>query len=66
MFKFFFFRNCAVYYTMWKNIAEPGRKIWRVLIACWIPKITKTHSDYVIFLAFPLQQKLHERALVLR
>jgi len=51
---------------MWKNIAEPGRKIWRVLIACWIPKITKTHSDYVIFLAFPLQQKLHERALVLR
>jgi hypothetical protein len=35
-------------------------------IACWIPKATKTHSEYVIFFAFPLQQWLRERASVLR
>jgi hypothetical protein len=36
-------------------------------IACWIPKATNTHSEYVIvLLAFPLQQWMHERALMLR
>ena len=68
MFKNVFFRNRVVYEIMWKNIVEPGRPqitIWRVLIAYWIPKITNTHSDYVILHAFPLQQRLHERALVL-
>ena len=35
-------------------------------IACWIPKATNTHSQYVILIAFPLQQWLHERASVLR
>ena len=34
-------------------------------IACWIPKATNTHSEYVIRVAFPLQQRLHERASVL-
>jgi len=34
--------------------------------ACGIPKATKTHSEYVILIAFPWQQKLHERASVLR
>jgi hypothetical protein len=32
--------------------------IWRILIASWIPKATNTHSEYVIFIAFPLQQWL--------
>jgi len=36
------------------------------LIACWIPKATNTHSEYVILIAVPLQQWLHERASVLR
>jgi hypothetical protein len=40
--------------------------IWRIRIACWMPKATNTHSEYVIFIALPLQQWLHERALVLR
>jgi len=40
--------------------------IWRVRIACWIPKATNRHSEYVILIAFPLQQWLHERASVLR
>jgi hypothetical protein len=30
-------------------------------IACWIPKATDTHSEYVIVVAFPQQQWLHER-----
>ena len=28
--------------------------IWRMRIACWIPKATNTHSEYVILTAFPL------------
>ena len=34
--------------------------------AFWIPKATDTHSEYVTFTAFPLQQLLHESAWVLR
>jgi hypothetical protein len=34
-------------------------------IACWIPKATNTHSGYVIFFAFPLQQWLHDSASIL-
>jgi len=40
--------------------------IWRMRIACWIAKVTNTHSRYVIFTAFPLQQWLHERTSMLR
>jgi len=32
-------------------------------ILCWIPKAKRTHSQYVILIASPLQQWLHERAL---
>jgi hypothetical protein len=39
--------------------------IRRMCIACWIPKATNTNSEYVIFIAFPLQQCLHERASIL-
>jgi hypothetical protein len=42
---------------MWENIVEPDRpqmKIWRVRIACWITKATDIHSEYVILIAFPL------------
>jgi hypothetical protein len=34
-------------------------------IACWIPKATEIISEYVIRVASPLQQWLHERASVL-
>ena len=50
---------------MWKNIVELDRsqlKIWHMRIARWMPKATKTHSDYVILIAFPLQQWLHKHA----
>jgi len=59
--------NIAIHDTMWKNIVErsrPPMTIWRVYIACWIPKATNTHSEYVIIIAFPLQL-LHEYASVL-
>ena len=40
--------------------------IWRMRVACWITKATNTHSEYVILIAFPHQQWLHESALMLR
>jgi len=61
--------NRAVYEIMWENIVEhdrPQMTIWRMRIACWIPKATKTNSECVITIAFPLQKSLHERASILR
>ena len=58
-----FRENLAVYEIMWKNIVERGRSlmtIWCMRIACWISKATNTHSQYVILVAFPLQQWVHE------
>jgi len=54
---------------MRKNIVQPVRPqaiIRRMRIACWISKATNTHSQYAKRIAPPLQQCLHERALVLR
>jgi hypothetical protein len=34
--------------------------------ACWIPKATDTHSEYVIFIAFLGQERFRGRASVLR
>jgi hypothetical protein len=51
------FLNRTVYETMWKNTVEPDSPqmtIWRMRIACWIPKATNTHSSYVILIVFPL------------
>ena len=59
----------AVYEMTWKDFVEPDRPqmtIWRMHIACWIPKATNANSEYVILIAFPLQQWLHERAPMLR
>jgi len=39
--------------------------IWRMRNACWISKATDTHSQYVILVAFPLQQWPHERTTAL-
>jgi hypothetical protein len=51
------------------NLLQPDRTqmtIRRMSIACWVPKATKTHAQYVTLIAFPLQQRLHERASMLR
>jgi hypothetical protein len=65
----FFFENRAVYEIKWKNNVDwdrPQMTIWRLRIAWWITKATNTHSQYVMFIAFPLQQWLQEHASVLR
>ena len=64
----FFFKNCAIYEIMWKNILETGRPqmtIWCMHIACCIPKAINVHSEYVMLIAFPQQQWLHECASLL-
>jgi hypothetical protein len=51
----FFFENHAVYEIMWKNIVQRGRPhttIWRMRIACWIPKATNTQTGCVILTVF--------------
>jgi hypothetical protein len=51
------FENPAFYEIMWKNIVQPGRPqmtIRRLHIACWIPKATNTHPEYLILIADPL------------
>ena len=61
--------NHVVYETKRKNILEPNRPqatIRRMFIACWMTKARNPHSGYVIPIAFPLQQWLHKRALLLR
>ena len=53
----FFPDNCVVCELIWKNVVEPGEAIiWHMCFACWITKATNTHSEYVIFTAFPQQQ----------
>jgi len=57
------FENCVIYEITLKNSLDPGRPQitkWRMRIACWILKAadthTHTHTEYVILIAFPLQQ----------
>jgi len=61
---FFFPESRAVYEIMWKNIVERGRPqvtVWRMRVACWIPKATNTHIGCVLYIyiykgkAVPLQ-----------
>jgi hypothetical protein len=55
------FFNRAFYEIVWKNIIErgrPQRTIWRMRVACWIPKATNTGTGCVILIAFLLQQWL--------
>ena len=51
-----------------KNFVELERlwmTLWHVCIACSITKSKNTHSDYVIFIAFPIHQLLQELASML-
>ena len=51
----FFFRKSCWLWNNVKNIVERGRPqitIWRMRIACWIPKATNTHLCYVILIVF--------------
>jgi hypothetical protein len=51
-------KYCTAGQSTYDNMAH-------VRTACWIPKATETHSEYVILTAFPLRQRLHERASML-
>ena len=67
---FFFEKSCSV----WGNVEKYGRVgeatddniIERMRFTCWITKATDTHAEYVMFISFPRQQKLRERASALR
>jgi len=48
------------------GLATNGNKIRRMCFACWITKTTDTHSEYVILIAFPLQQWIRESTTKLR
>jgi len=58
---------------IWKNIGR-ARQVTgentcithRIRTECWITMATDIHSEYAIFIAFPLQQWLRERATMLR
>jgi ribulose bisphosphate carboxylase small subunit len=68
---FFFVQIHTVRQITWKKCGRVGQAtedniIQRMRNACWITKVTNTHSEYVIFIAFPLQQWYHERTLIFR
>ena len=50
----FSLENRAVY-DMWKNTVQQDRPqmiVWRMHIACWIPRDTNTHIEYAKILLF--------------
>jgi len=65
---FISFENNSVYEVIKKyyRSRQPQMTIWRMRIACSIPKATNTLSNYVIFITCPLQQWLQERASILK
>ena len=53
----FIFESLAGYEIMWQNVVVRGRPqmtILRMSFAWWVTKVTNTHSQYVIIIAFPL------------
>jgi len=47
----FFLVESPVVFESFKNIVEPDRPqmtMWRMCIACWIPKTTDTHSEFLV------------------
>jgi hypothetical protein len=62
------FENRTVYEIMWKTIVQPNRSQVTTRgkrIACWILKATNKHSEYVITIVFPLEQRLYELPSIL-
>jgi hypothetical protein len=62
--------NRALYEIIWKNAVQPDIPqmtiLGRMPITSSITKVTHTHTEYVIFNAFQLQQWLNKRASTLR
>ena len=65
----FFSRKLCLLLENVEKYLQPGRPqmtIRRMRISSQVPKATDTHSDDLIYIAFPLQQWLNERASMLR
>jgi hypothetical protein len=63
-----YFSNIVLFMGHVEKYLEPDgprMTIWCMHIACWMPKATNTHSEYVILIVVPLQEWLHERGSVL-
>jgi hypothetical protein len=60
VFSKFSFKSCRLWHNMEEicKAVRPQIIIWYMRIACWIPKTTNTHSQYVILIAFPLRKRL--------
>jgi hypothetical protein len=59
----FFLSKIVAVYEMWEKygtVYRPQMIIWRMRIARRILKARNTHSEYVMLIAFPLQQWLQE------
>jgi hypothetical protein len=58
---------------LWDRVENEGRAtqatdnniVGLIRFACWITKVTDTHSEYVMFIAFPREKWLHLSALIL-
>jgi len=61
---FFFRKSCRLSDNVGKygTAGQATMTMWRLRIACWTHKATNRHSEYVILIAFPLQQWLQQRA----
>jgi hypothetical protein len=60
-------KSCRSWDNVGKKSVETCRAqmtIWRMRAACWIPKVTNTRSECITLIAFPLQQRLHERCSI--
>ena len=65
----FFFESHTVCTITWKNVVRPARAqitIWRLRVACWKPKATNTHSEYIIFIAFAAAKMVSRKRLSVR
>jgi len=52
-----FQKNLAIYGIMWKNVVQPEKPqmtVWPMSISRWVPKTTNTQSQYLICVAFLL------------
>jgi flagellar biosynthesis protein FliP len=55
-----FFRKSSRYEKMWKNMVQPYRPHDMAQAHCLLEfKATNTLTEYVIFIAFARQQRLH-------
>jgi len=69
MFKNFFSENRTVYEITWRNIVKldrPHMTLGPMCFSCWLRKAANTHSEYVILIGYPRQQRLLQRTSMLR